>query len=421
MKIGIFTYGTRGDVQPYIALALGLIDRGHEVTIAAPENFKNLAAGFGIGFHPLVGDAEREMNSTAGQKVVQTGNTIKLLKFFYEALHTIRHPLRQSYLDAAAKVDFIVANLATLPIISAIAEKQNKKMALTYFMPPPVPTNEFAMAGLDFINLKGYNKFSYKLARIFYWKFVKEDTNEFRKELGLTPLFENLADYIDRAKPLDLYCFSPSLIPRPADWEPHHQVTGFLTVPAKKRENHSDDHLPAGLSEWLGQGPKPIYIGFGSNGVGDHINIGAILQELLDQTGERILFCTGWALYRNLPEHSRLFIAKYVNHEVVLPLCKLGLFHGGAGTLAAMLRNNLPVIIVSFYTDQPAWGKIIERKHLGVHLPAKRLTAKKLLAAIALVQTDSIRENLTNLRERLLQENGVEMAVSAIEGYFGFQ
>jgi len=163
MNIGIFTYGTRGDVQPYIALASGLMAKGHQVNIAAPENFKDLVEGYGIPFHPLYGNAEEGMNSPAGQRVVQTGNTIKLMKFFYRALHAIRHPLRQSYIEGISKVDFIIANLATLPIVSAIAEMQNKKMALTYFMPPVTPTDEFPMSGLDLMNIKGYNKLSYKL------------------------------------------------------------------------------------------------------------------------------------------------------------------------------------------------------------------------------------------------------------------
>ena len=128
-------------------------------------------------------------------------------------------------------------------------------------------------------------------------------------------------------------------------------------------------------------------MGFGSNGVGRQVKIGAILESVLNQTDERILFCTGWALYTDLPKHPNLFITKYVNHDTVLPQCKLGILHGGAGTLAAMLRNNLPVILVSFYTDQPTWGKIVVKKGLGAHIPAKKLTAKKLIAAIALAQT----------------------------------
>jgi sterol 3beta-glucosyltransferase len=413
MNIGIFTIGTRGDVQPYLALALGLAEKGHNVTIAAPENFRELVESSGINFHPLYGNAEEMMDSPAGKKVVQTGNGIKLMKFFYEALHAIRHPLRQSCTEGIGKVDYIIANLATLPIVSAIAEKQNKKMALTYFMPPVVPTDEFPMSGLDFMSFKAYNKLSYKLGHAAYWKFVKEETNEFRQELGLQPLKENLVDHIGRQKLLDLYCISPSLIPQPADWDSTHKITGFLYRPANAGKTTNQ-----ALNQWLANGPAPIYVGFGSNGVGENLKIGGILREILTQTNERVLFCTGWALYNDLPQHPNLFVTKYADHDLVFPKCKVGVFHGGAGTLCAMLRNDLPVIIVSFYTDQPTWGKIIVRKGLGAHIPAKKLTAQKLMVAIDAAQASSVRQNVLEMGERIRNEDGVGNTVSAILSYF---
>lgn len=97
MKIGIFTYGTRGDVQPYIALALGLMQNGHDVILAAPENFKELVEGFDVSFHPLYGDAEKIMNLPEGQKVLKTENTIQLMKYFFNVLDSFKIPLRESY------------------------------------------------------------------------------------------------------------------------------------------------------------------------------------------------------------------------------------------------------------------------------------------------------------------------------------
>jgi len=418
LNIGIFTYGTRGDVQPYIALALGLMDKGHQVTIAAPENFKTFVEGFGITFHPLYGDAEEMMNSPEGQTVLKTENTIKLMKYFFNVLHEIKVPLRKSYIEGINKVDFIIANTATLPITNAIAEKQNKKLALTYFMPPVVPTAEFPLGDFDFLNFPSYNKLTYKLAHIFYWKFVKNETNEFRQELGLPILKENLISYIDKQKPLDLYCISPSLIPRPKDWEENHKITGFLTISKEYRENHVMDKIPAGLNDWLSQGGKPIYMGFGSNGIGDTRKFISILNDVLTKTNERILFCTGWSLFESLPVHKNLFVTKYVNHEAVLPKCKAGIFHGGAGTLAAMLRNQLPVIIISFYTDQPTWGKIIERMKLGAHIPIKKLTTEKLLRALAIIQTAEVKENAATIGRQIINENGLDKAVSEVEKYF---
>lgn len=418
MNIGIFTYGTRGDLQPYVALALGLKAKGHEVTISATEDFKEFVEGFNISFQPLFGNAEGMMNSAEGQSILKSENPIKLMKYYFKVLHDSREPLRKSYFTAISKVDFIIANAMTLPIVSTIAEKQNKKMAITYFMPPVVPTKEFPLGDFDFFNFSWYNKLTYKIAQGFFWKFVKKDTNEYRKELGLAELKENLISHIDKQKVLDLYCISPSLISQPKDWESHHKISGFLTVPLQVRKEHSLDKTPDELSVWLDNGSKPIYIGFGSNGVGNTEKFISIIKEVLEKTNERILFCTGWSLFDNLPAHNNLFISKYVNHETILPKCKVGIFHGGAGTLATMLRNNLPVIIVSFYTDQPTWGKIVERKKLGFHIPAKKITADKLIAAIELSQTEEIKDNVRAIGQLIRNERGLENAVAEIQDYF---
>ncbi len=175
---------------------------------------------------------------------------------------------------------------------------------------------------------------------------------------------------------------------------------------------------PIALDDWLLKGNKPIYIGFGSNGVGNTEKFVSVLNSILSETNERILFCTGWAVFNDLPVHQNLFVAKYVNHQAVLPKCKAGIFHGGAGTLAAMLRHSLPVIIISFYTDQPTWGKIIERMKLGVHIPVKKLNAEKLILAISKVQTGEVRNNVAIMSQKIRNENGLENAVIELEKYF---
>lgn len=418
MNIGIFTYGTRGDLQPYVALALGLMDKGHKVTLSATEDFKDFVEGFGVKFEPLWGNAETMMNSKEGQNILQTENSIKLMKYYFKVLHDNREPLRKSYYQAISKVDFIIANSMTLPIVSAIAEKQCKKVALTYFMPPVVPTTEFPLGDFDFFNFPWYNKLTYKIAQAFFWKFIKQDTNEYRKELGLPELKENLVTYLDKQKILDLYCLSPSLISQPKDWESHHKITGFINIPKQKRETHFLDQTTRELSEWLSDGDKPIYVGFGSNGVGNTEKFSKIITEVLEKTNERILFCTGWSQFNNLLKHKNLFVTKYVNHETILPKCKLGIFHGGAGTLATMLRHNLPVIIVSFYTDQPTWGKIVESKKLGVHIPVKTLSFDKLISAIQKTQTDEIKNSITTIGQQIRDENGLDNAITEIEKHF---
>jgi sterol 3beta-glucosyltransferase len=419
MTIGIYTYGTRGDIQPYIALALALVEKGHQVILSGPADFKDFVEGFGVTFFPLFGDAEAIMNSPEGQRILKTENSIKLMKYYFKTVNEMKDPLRKSYYESISRVDRIIANAATLPIVSAIAEKQQKKVAYTYFMPPVVPTNEFPIEDLRLLNFGWYNKLTYKIAHGLFWKFVKADANEYRKELGLPVLKENLLTHIDRQKPLDLYCFSPSLIPQPRDWEDNHKVTGFLTVPGRKRETHAYDKASEALLNWLSEGDRPIYIGFGSNGVGNQEKFTTILTDLVTKTNERVLFCTGWSVFNDLPSHRRLFVAKYINHEAILPRCKAGVFHGGAGTLATMLRHNLPVVVVSFYTDQPTWGKIVVRKGLGVHIPVRKLTSERLVEGIRAAQSADILRNVAAMGERIRNEKGTERAVYEIERYFG--
>ena len=419
MTFGIYTYGTRGDVQPYIALALALREKGHQVVLSAPGDFKEFVEGFDVPFFPLYGNAEAIMNSPEGQRILKTENNIKLMKYYFKTVAGMKDPLRKSYFESISRVDYIIANAATLPIVSAIAEKQQKKVAYTYFMPPVVPTSEFPIEDLRLLNVGWYNKLTYTIAQRLFWQFVRSDTNEYRKELGLPALRENVLAYVDRQKPLDLYCFSPSLIPQPKDWEDHHKITGFLTVPAREREKHAYDTSSAALLSWLSQGDRPVYIGFGSNGVGNKEKFLSILYDLLEKTGERVLFCTGWSVFDTLPSHGRFFVTKYVNHESILPRCKVGVFHGGAGTLAAMLRHNLPVVVVSFYTDQPTWGKLVERNGLGVHIPVRTLTSEKLIAGIRAAQSAEIAQGVAAMGERIRNEKGTERAVDEIERYFG--
>jgi sterol 3beta-glucosyltransferase len=123
MTIGIYTYGTRGDVQPYIAPGLALMEKGHEVVLSAPGDFKDFVEGFGVPFFPLYGNAEAIMNSPEGQRISKTGNSIKLMKYYFKTVAGMKDPLRKSYYESISRVDCIIANAATLPIVSAIAEK----------------------------------------------------------------------------------------------------------------------------------------------------------------------------------------------------------------------------------------------------------------------------------------------------------
>lgn len=418
MHYGIFTFGSRGDVQPCIAMALGLLEKGHEVTLAAPSNFRTFVEGYGVKFHPLAIDVEAMMAGEEGKEMMKTGNNVSLFKFVFKKLYEQRIQLRKSYLKASQGVDAIIANQACMSYISAIAEKSGKKTSYFYFMPPLVPTKEFAVPGLDFINFSWWNLFTYRFSHWAYWQFVKKDTNEFRKELGLPELKVSLTSYLMKQKILNIYNFSEQLLMRPKDWDDNQKITGFISLPGSKREAHPMDEIPANLSEWIDSGEKPVYIGFGSNVIHNQEDFVKILKEVLNQSDHRIVFCTSWSEIPDLPNHPNLFVVKSTNHDWLMPKCKVAVIHGGAGTLATVLRSQIPVIIASRYTDQPTWGKIVEKKKAGIHIPFQKLNSKNLLQAISSCQNQEILLNAAAIGKKIKEEDGLKMALKALESYF---
>jgi sterol 3beta-glucosyltransferase len=248
--------------------------------------------------------------------------------------------------------------------------------------------------------------------------FVYKCLNKFRASLGLAAVTPANMKNDAAANHLDLYAFSPQLIRQPADWNSNTRITGFITLPPKVREANKTETLPGGLHDWLQHADKPVYMGFGSMPVPDVDKITAILQEITQSTNLRILFCKGWSQIPKLQSHPNLFVVDKINHQWLLPQCKAAVIHGGAGTLAAVLKAKIPVIVSSVFGDQMWWGDIIKKKKLGFHIPFKQLTANKLIKAIKQSQLEEIKRNTAETGEAINQEDGLKTALDAIESYF---
>lgn len=246
------------------------------------------------------------------------------------------------------------------------------------------------------------------------WNLAKNDLIEFRQLLRLPPFKQNIFQHLaDQNIPV-LHTFSEELIKRPADWDNHHVVTGFMSL----NKNILPDTISQDLINWLQAGEKPVYIGFGSIPIPDPERLSQIIQHLLTNTNHRIVFCAGWSHIPHLPQHKNLFVISAVNHQWLFPQCRTAIIHGGIGTLTAVLQAGIPPIVVSLFVDQPIWGKIIARKKAGVHLPWRKLNAQRLINAIEETGTSALTWQATTMAEILNQEDGVTNAVNYIESYF---
>ncbi|HSZ85756.1 MAG TPA: glycosyltransferase [Puia sp.] len=419
MHYGIVTYGSRGDVQPYVALALGLQERGHEVTLLANENFKDFVEGHGINFFPLAGNMEDMVRSPKISKLLRSGNMVSYLREMKKLMRTIQPQVNANMLRGAREADVLIASPLTLVWVHSIAEKLHKNWAIIQLSVPAIPTKEFPFAGFDLFNFPLYNLFTYKLVRYVYWQLNKKDINEHRTSLRLPPFEKSVLKKIADQKILNLHAFSPSLIARPKDWPEEIQITGFLTIPGSKRKDQIKDELPiVGLETWLKNGEPPIYIGFGSIPIPNPELLSKILKEIINTTDHRFIFCTGWSDLLNLPRHENLFIIKHANHEWLFPQCKAAIIHGGIGTIAATLKAKISPIIISIFADQPLWGKLIDKRKLGVHIPFRKLTTRKLLDAIEKAETPQLKKNARNTGEMINGQDGIRSAINALENYF---
>jgi sterol 3beta-glucosyltransferase len=413
MTYGMITTGSRGDVQPFLALALALKNKGHDVTIVASENFKEFVEGFGIAYIPLTGDSESTINSPEALRLLEGGNAFKFIYHLVKITERTAIQQNREILQACERFDHLIVSVLPLPIVYSIAEKFQKKCAIVFLSLPPIPTREFPYQALNFNIPSWLNKFSYRTLGIAY-RMTSKMIDRFRMEIGLPP--GNVLKAMLSSNTLAILAESQELVKRPADWPPNAHVTGFFYLPPAVRATHSRDAMPHELEDWLQAGEPPVYIGFGSIPVPNPQQFYQALQGVL--TKKRVVLGKGWSVLDDLPDHPGLFVAKYFDHDWLLPRCSAAVIHGGIGTVAAVLKSGIPLVVVSILADQPINGKTIEQRKLGFHIPFKKLTAQRLLTAIDKTQTPAIIASCRTTAAHIRTENGVEKAVSLIEDYF---
>lgn len=418
MHYGIITFGSRGDVQPYIALALGLKNKGHLAGISGNENFSELVTAHGIDFYPLPGNIEAMLQTPQMRGILKSANTMAYLKELRKLTRQMQEGIIEKMMRHCKAFDVLIATPLTIMWVFSVAERLKKPWAIIQLTIPTVPTAEFPFPGLDFFNNSMYNRFTYQLIRWFFWNENKKDINTHRAYLDLPPLKKSLIKIIDEQEIPHLYAFSRFLIGRPADWPQQVDITGFLTAKVTTASKGKNADKTAEIGDWLQQGKPPVYIGFGSIPVPDPPTFFNVLTCLLNNTDERYIFCEGWSHHVTLPENNRLLKIKSASHAWLFPQCKLAVVHGGIGTIAAALLAKLPVVVVSVFGDQPIWGKFIEKRGLGIHVPFKKLTGQKVLNAIKKADTEEVRTAARYTGTLMEKEDGVQQAISKLEAYF---
>lgn len=402
MKFCILTIGTRGDVQPYIALGLGLKAVGHEVTVSTLKEFKSFVNQYGLFHDNLRGDFLKVAQSTIGEN---GGNQFQRIRQYVEMA---KDTLADEW-ASAQKADVLIYNPAAIGGFH-VAEKLNIPTFAAFPTPLYSPTKEFPNPFLPFHNLGPFNKLSHKFFAKLGPVMYRNPINQFRKDiLGLPPA---KGENILHDKPITkLYAYSEAIVPRPADWDESSIVTGywFLDAPTSWQPDPE-------LVKFFQEGSTPVYIGFGSMFIGGGKQKTEIVLEALRLAGQRGVIATGWGGLTKENKSNDIFVLDAVPHDWLFPKVAAIIHHGGAGTTGAALRAGKPQIICPFVGDQFFWGRRVA--DLGISplpIPQIKLTAEKLADAIKYAITNSnLQQRASSIGETIRAENGVEWAIKHI-------
>ncbi|MGB3574422.1 MAG: glycosyltransferase [Phormidesmis sp.] len=404
----ILTAGSRGDVQPYVALGKGLQRDGFEVTIGTDSAFSTLVTSHGVKFAPLRAPFAQMVHTDAG-KAALAG------KKSFDLKH-IKPILRQMMDDAWAIAQQVNPDMVIYhpkPLAGYhIADKLGVPGILAVALPLYSPTGDFSnpvFGGGDYGSL--LNRLSYtlflKAALLPYRGLI----NGWREEqLGLSPLNSERAI---RGKPVPImYAYSSAVLPVPSDWDDHSNVTGYWFL-----DSDETWEPPSDLAAFLAEGEAPVYVGFGSMAAEDASHTAALILEAVRQARTRAILATGWGglSVSRIPEN--VYMLESAPHDWLFPQCAAVVHHGGAGTTGAGLRAGKPTIICPFFGDQPFWGKQVHRLGVGPRpILQKQLSANSLGRAIREAIADpKMRQRAESLGEKIRAEAGVVQAIEIVK------
>lgn len=408
MHITCLTIGTRGDVQPYIALCKGLMRHGHTCRIATHEEYKEWVESHGIEFRLVAGDPGELMKLCVDNGMF----SISFLREGVAKFRTWIDELLTSAWEACQGTDVLIESPSAMagihiaeglgiPFFGAFTMPWTRTRAF----PHPFAIPEHPMGG-------SYNYMTYVLIEQVLWKGIGWQVNRWRRQSLNLP---NVSlDQLNPHRVPFLYAFSPSLVPPPSDWHDWIHPTGFWFL-----DNPDPGWEPSKeLEDFITSEPKPFYVGFGSITVPDPVEFIKTIIDAAVEANVKIILSEGWSSRMQGDKKSEIvypdnvFPVKSIPHDWLFPKTAGVVHHGGAGTTSAGLRAGVPTIIKPFFGDQYFWAQQVEKMGAGVYL--RRFTSSKLAAAFQSILEPIVVEKAAMIGQKIRSENGVETAIGFI-------
>ncbi len=412
MKIVLSTWGSTGDVYPFLALSKQLLKAGHEVRVCTLEIYRDHFVEIGVDFYGVGNPFDEDHFHQTMDAIVRIKNPLKSAIMIAEK--GILHGAEKWYQDCLKGMegyDLAICHSADIAGQEAAIRRHLPWITVSYCpgfiktvyeAPRPVPNLGTSLNGL--------------MWRIVEWLMRRDIDpmfNDFITSIGGQP--RELIGLQGMYSPeLNLIAASPSINKPPPDLLKKHKFTGvwFLDEP--------DYEVPQALKDFLAQGPLPIIITFGSMGGTKNRETTRILVDAVKHTGQRAIIQAGWGnLGEGTTEIEDILFVKYVPHGFLFGQGSCVVHHGGAGTTASVCRVGVPSVVVPHLADQTYWGNTLRK--LGVApkiLYRQDMTAKRLAKRIdEVIASKTMAENAKRLRQQINTEDGLATAVELIEKY----
>jgi sterol 3beta-glucosyltransferase len=415
LRIGIQTWGSEGDIRPFVALGAALTRRGHQVELLYTEisqrRYEHVAAALGFTARgvasPVIADPEREyevgLAAIGARDEFSQGRVI-----VRELLDPVVEPIYEAGLELCSRSDLLIHHFFLHPSRAAADKTATPQMTVA-FAHMLAPSRYIHPSGLPDFGQWG-NRLEWAIASFALNQTMLRKTNRFRRAKGLPPLRDLLREAWTSPH-LHLLASSPAFLDRPADWPASIQMSGFLELPA-----HEHETLAPEVDAFLNSGPPPVFMGFGSlmPASGTHLSqTVAIFEEAASRANCRAII----QAEASARSTDRVLFVKRAPHKIVFPRCAAVVHHAGAGTTHTTLRAGTPSVPVPHVSDQFLWSRELLR--LGVAPKALRRT-KWSAAALAdrikeTVENPKMKQTAMAMSRRMQDDNGPETAVTLIE------
>jgi UDP:flavonoid glycosyltransferase YjiC (YdhE family) len=414
----IIAFGTRGDVQPAVALGKALKSEGHCVRILAGANFKDWINRHGLEAVASKIDIGSVMESDLGRDWIEKGgNPINQMRVIKKLTDQTGWQSMTEAWTASRDADVIFSSFTSDIYALSIAEK----LGVPHISMPLQPVLLATRSGAATMNAPLPNSqsiFNYIFGRLFLepfnWRLSGKMVNRFRREV-LSLSYQTRTQYLAAKRRLfTVQAYSRHIVPQAEDWPSTIRTTGFWFL-----DEQNDWEPPRDLIEFLDSGEPPVCIGFGSM-VGR--NLDQVTQVVIDavrESSRRAVLLSGWAGIGDAKLDKNVYRLEAAPHDWLYPRVAAAIHHGGAGSTAASLRAGVPTVIVPHLGDQPFWGQRVHALGAGPRpISRNKLTASGLAAAIRTATTNpNMKRRAEELGASIRAEDGIGQAVKTIEQY----